>query len=230
MKIQYTKERLSDDTINALAESLQLKGLDMHDSYCERVPKYGFRKITTEQPKYTIRNGRGQTVYESNFAHMRDEFFIQAVQVYKVSKGEYTQTTTVEDWVSPKGTYLTLHESDAKTDTYYVYDGQYQYENDVTMKVSCETGSWVSGFSLTFVITWEAEKVQTKEKIEEMVVATPLNDMGKIQKIIEDSLEEFVEVEHNPVIECHFDAKTESRSECAPDIIKMVRDARKKGE
>ena len=54
-------------------------------------------------------------------------------------------------------------------------------------------------------------------------------DMGKMQSIIEGrmSLKKFDIDTENVDIDCHFDAKTESRSECTPDIIKQVRDARK---
>ena len=54
--------------------------------------------------------------------------------------------------------------------------------------------------------------------------------MGKIQFIFEDGLADYVEIAEYPEITCHFDAKTESRSECTPDIIKQVREARNKAE
>jgi len=61
------------------------------------------------------------------------------------------------------------------------------------------------------------------------MVQTVLNDMGKIQKVVESrlKLKRFGYNVEDVGIDCHFDAKTESRSECAPDIIKQVREARK---
>ena len=56
-----------------------------------------------------------------------------------------------------------------------------------------------------------------------------LKDMGIIQAIFEGrlKLKQFNRDVDDVTIDCHFDAKTESRSECTPDIIKQVRDARK---
>ena len=56
----------------------------------------------------------------------------------------------------------------------------------------------------------------------------PLKDMGIIQSIVESRLKlKQFGLKGEPTIECHFDAKTESRSECAPDIVARVRNARK---
>ena len=69
-----------------------------------------------------------------------------------------------------------------------------------------------------------------KEAIEEAMVQTPLKDMGLIQSLVESRLrlKKFGFDTEDVSIDCHFDAKTESRSECTPDIIKQVREARKK--
>ena len=231
MKIKYSEKGLSELEVKMLAERLQQNGIDMHDSFCNDVPEYGFQEIETSRTYYTIINGGGKIVFQDIYKHSRDNVFDQVSKVYKVYKNEYTETDIENDWIEPMGSYLALQEADAKVDTYAVYSHHYQYENGVKMTVHYNSGSWSSkGVSLSFKVTWEVETVQRKEAIEEMVVATPLNDMGKIQQIFEDCLQHYVEVDESPTIDCHFDAKTESRSECAPDIIKMVRDARTGGE
>ncbi len=233
MKIKYSEEALSDLEVKMLAERLQHNGIDMHDSFCEKedIPEYGFQEVVTSRTFHTIINGGGKIVFQDRYKHSRDNVFDQVSQVYKVYKNEYTETDTEMEWIEPKGNYLALQDADAEVDTYSVYNGHYQYENGVKMSVHFNTSSWVSkGTTLSFKVTWAVESVQRKEAIEEMVVATPLNDMGRVQKIFEDCLQHYIEIDENPMIDCHFDAKTESRSECAPDIIKMVRDARTGGE
>ena len=61
------------------------------------------------------------------------------------------------------------------------------------------------------------------------MVNEKLNDMAKIQGTIESrlKLKKFGFNVDSPSIDCHFDAKTESRSECAPDIINRVKEAKK---
>ena len=72
------------------------------------------------------------------------------------------------------------------------------------------------------------DKVARKTQIESMVVDTPLNDMAEIQHIVETILHTVTEYDVSEAeINCHFDAKTESRSECTPDIINRVKEAKK---
>ena len=132
-------------------------------------------------------------------------------------------SVTTTEWVEPAGNRLSLIESDAIIKTYY--GNNYEYDNEVAMKVTYFND--YTGIGIEFEIVWATDKIQRKEIIEEMVVETPLSDMGKIQSIFENALANYTEVAEYPEIDCHFDAKTESRSECTPDIIKQVRDARR---
>ena len=78
---------------------------------------------------------------------------------------------------------------------------------------------------LKFVITWPNDGIRTKGAIEEMCVNMPLPDIGNIQYIVEEALSNYAVV-GEPLIECYFDAKTDSRTECTPDIITKTRKAR----
>ena len=102
-----------------------------------------------------------------------------------------------------------------------------EYDNGAKMYVFLEND--YDGMVLRFRVVWEQEKVQRKEAIEDAMVQTVLNDMGKIQKLVESrlKLKKFGYDVDDVAIDCHFDAKTESRSECTPDIIKQVREARR---
>ena len=96
------------------------------------------------------------------------------------------------------------------------------------MKVRVYHDSWNdTDITLDFTIEWNPSKVQRKDAIESALVDLTVNDMGRIQKIVEDNLHIMKWDNESPTIDCHFDAKTETRSECAPDIIQRVRDARK---
>jgi len=84
---------------------------------------------------------------------------------------------------------------------------------------------------LTFITTWITDKVARKSAIERNCVDIPLALMGQIQADIEHCLIRsgyFLTTElEGAVIDCHFDAKSESRSECTPDIIEKVREAKR---
>jgi hypothetical protein len=226
MKILYADDRISPIQMAKLCKDLQDKGLNVADWGVSKQTTYGELTSTTETKIYTVVNSRNKIVYGDKYQSVRDAVFDQISKVYKVGKGSYIDSVTTTKWVEPDGNRLSLVEADAEIKTFYTYN--YEYDNDVIMEASYFND--YSGIGINFVITWESDKVQRKEVIEEKLVQTPLSDMGKIQFIFEDCLADYVEFAEYPEITCHFDAKTESRSECTPDIIKQVREARNKAE
>ena len=79
---------------------------------------------------------------------------------------------------------------------------------------------------LEFKITWSPEKTQKKVMIEEALVDIVLGDMNLMTTTLERILKakkdwgwDGEEVD----IDCHFNAITNRRSDCAPDIVAMVR-------
>ena len=86
---------------------------------------------------------------------------------------------------------------------------------------------------LAFTITWDSKTIQRKDAIEQWLVQYPLSIIAHIQamyeKVIAENGDDSIytnEFFENVEIDCHFDAISESRSECTPDIIKQVRDAK----
>jgi hypothetical protein len=223
MKIKYADNKLNDLQMAKLCKDLQDNGLNVVDWGYGDAKTYGELTSTKDTTIYTIVNSRNKIVYGDKYSSIRDEVFKQVEQVYKVTKSSYVDSVTKTEWVEPAGNRLSLVETDAII-RYYLYNN-YEYDNGVIMKATYFND--YSGIGINFEITWVSDKIQRKETIEEMVVETPLTDMGKIQSIFEGALTNYTEVAEYPEIDCHFDAKTESRSECTPDIIKQVRDARR---
>ena len=227
MKIQYTDDRLTPLQMAKFCKDLQDNGLNVMDWGVKDEPiTYGESTNTKDTTIYTVVNSRNQIVYGDKYSSVRNIVFDQISKVYKVRKDSYIDSVTTTEWVEPAGIRLTLAETETKTTTSWAFN--YIYDNEVTMKTTYFND--YNGIGIKFEITWTADKVQRKEVIEEKLVQTPLSDMGKIQSIFEDSLVNYTEVPEYPEITCHFDAKTESRSECTPDIIKQVRDARNQKE
>lgn len=81
---------------------------------------------------------------------------------------------------------------------------------------------------LIFTAIWETNRVARKPAIESHVVDIPLEDMALIQHKFESCFNTVTEYDVSEAeIHCHFDAKTASRSECTPDIINRVKEAKK---
>ena len=225
MEIKYTNSELTDLEMRKLAHDLQQEGLNMVDWGVEEVLQYGFKPITTNSEQYVIRNSRGKVVLATKYEHVRNEAFDQLKEFYKMSKDNVRNEVTIEGWVQPKGTRLSLADEGDNYKIVIDYAGNYYYEEGVHMLVQINNSSY-QGFTLRVVTTWRTNKIQKADLIKQQLVELPLEEVGKIQNIVESCLGDYREVPEHPEIDCHFDAKTETTSECSPDIIKLVREAR----
>tara|TARA_R110001606_G_scaffold347571_1_gene496914 strand:+ start:1081 stop:1812 length:732 start_codon:yes stop_codon:yes gene_type:complete len=240
MAIQYERtmsinygNRMNDDNFKKLSAALADKGIFLTDSHASiNTENFGFKQVTKENTVYGIVI-EGETVMSVDWASDAKNI----VEGFKIIHPDITYssiTTTTErgEWIEPEGDYLsftlplvgTVENFDCFGYNQIAYS---QEDRQVEMNVRLLNG-W-GGLELTFRVSWSAPSVQRKEVIEQVMVDTPLKDMGNIQKVVESrlKLKKFGYDVEDVEINCHFDAKTESRSECTPDIIKQVREARK---
>lgn len=228
MKINYGT-KLDDLEFAKLSGSLADKGVYLTDSYSEiDTDNYGYKEVVKENTAYgiVIEDETQFTVdWRSDAKIIVDGLKSLHPDVHYSS---ITTTATTNEWVVPEGHVLSFAinlEGDMMN--FDCWGRNYiRYENGALMY--CFLDNDYNGMVLRFKIVWQQDKVQRKEAIEDAMVQTVLNDMGKIQKVVESrlKLKKFGYDVNDVAIDCHFDAKTESRSECTPDIIKQVREAR----
>lgn len=103
---------------------------------------------------------------------------------------------------------------------------EYTLEDDVKVRVKLEIG--YNAVLLQFDILWDANRVARKDVIEKRLVNIPLELMAYIQHKIEQSLVTNFnkDIIKDPTITCKFESINFTESECAPDIIDMVRKAK----
>ena len=230
MKINYGS-RIDDLEFKKLVGELSSKGIFVcgnYDTYTDN--DYGFSEVIKETTTHVIHSNEetgimtvdyswDATAIVEGLGHLIDGLYTEKV----------VTSTTKQQWASPEGSYIVFTgEKDGKNINIDCWgDNSLEYDNGAIMQIRLQNG--YEGLRLTFTIEWEVETIQRKDKIEEAMVQTVMADMGKMQSIIEGrmSLKKFDIDTENVDIDCHFDAKTESRSECTPDIIKQVRDARR---
>ena len=142
----------------------------------------------------------------------------------KITHSKVVDTTTVEQGM--RGEELILLD---KLENYNLVGygrKALSYDNEVEL-----TAQVVFGYRTTKLIfnaEWKTDKVARKAAIESHVVDTPLGDMALMQHKFESCFTTVTEYDVTEAeIHCHFDAKTESRSECTPDIINRVKEAKK---
>ena len=231
MKLRYElTERCSDrQVLGQFLSNLHDKGISLMDNSWDDAPskKLGLQQLTETTTVRTLTiDGKDIDIYSSQTDTELDHILTQLNDLgFTASKSESVTETTTEGYGVPDSSYA-----------YIRYNGvggnRLRYETKdgsvVEMKVRVYQDSWNNrDMTLTFTIEWNPSKVQRKDAIESALVDLTVKDMGKIQRIVEDNLHLLKWDNESPMIDCHFDAKTETRSECAPDIIQRVRDARK---
>ncbi|MAP53971.1 MAG: hypothetical protein CL605_03625 [Altibacter sp.] len=229
MKINYG-DKMNELDFNKLNGALAEKGVYLIDSFSRvDTDNYGYVHVEENTTVYgiVIENEVQFTVdWESDAKIITDG-------LYNLHKdchyNEINTTVKTQKWAEPEGTQLQFTiPLDGEVQNFDCWGNNHiLYENGAKMYAFLEND--YIGMVLRFRVVWEQENVQRKEAIEDAMVQTVLNDMGKIQKAVESrlKLKKFGYNVEEVGIDCHFDAKTESRSECAPDIIKQVREARK---
>jgi len=149
---------------------------------------------------------------------------------------EVQEVTTKREEQQPAGDYMVIGGDYASLDNCQIIIPNrakplgMNIETDgdtILMLVELEMNRY-SAPELKFVLRWEAPSVQRTAEIQKHLVEGPLPVMGYIQASVERCLE-FVGISaDDPMIDCEFKCINESKSECAPDIIEMVRAEKQK--
>ena len=240
MAIQYERTmsinygtKMNEEDFKRLSGALAQKGVYVTNSHnAVDTDDFGFIAVEKENTVYPIivDNETIMTVDWRGDAKLIVEGF-KSIHP-DIAFGKVTTTTEMSEWATPTGNHLSftipLNGTVENFDNWGLKHINYDDGEEIIQMTVRLENTW-AGLELKFHIVWECDKVQRKEVIEQVMVDIPLKDMGKIQKIVESrlKLKKFGYDVEQVEINCHFDAKTESRSECTPDIIKQVREARK---
>jgi hypothetical protein len=230
MKIKYGPH-IADIDFRKLVGELSTKDIFVcgnYDIYTNN--DYGFSTKETHKTHYSIYSDETadimQVTYRSDAVAIVEglEHLIDGLGFEEV-----ITTSEKKQWAEPKGSYIVFTgiKDGENTNIDCWGNNGLEYDNGTVMQIRLM--NTYEGLRLIFTVNWAVDTIQRKDKIEEAMVEMVMADMGKIQAVIEGrmKLKKFGINVEDVEINCHFDAKTESRSACTPDIIKQVRDARK---
>lgn len=148
-----------------------------------------------------------------------------------------TEVTTATKEQMPVGSFLRIdgaHSHRFMDGLSYSEQGMPVTDGVYTMRLTDDDGSMIEVIAeldllsysppeLTITINYDAPSVLKKQAIEDKLVLLPLSLIGRIQGVVEHNLKTVgIDIE-NPILDCQFHSMNESRSECAPDIVEMVR-------
>ena len=232
-EIEYNDCKPSDTQLNFLAESLQANDVIAHGWYNDNFKDitYGeYEKVETTETHQII-DEDNNVIYESEYVfHTKDVFD----QISKFIGGLGRQTCVSEvksvQMREIDGERLCFDDGLIQANYTNGYSFNYLYDDEEVYMLVSFSGSHYSNIKLKFKIYWEADRVKRAEVIENELVVVPLADMGVMQRLFENAMNGSGYWTEDAVVHCYFETKTETKSECSPDIVKMVRDARNRGE
>ena len=238
------------------ASILEDNGIDLAASYATAPVKYGVKtRNKSNQTRITVIKHRGRPAvrFQHNVNTYDKEVAVKMVNEMILSglfgNGHFNYDTEdiVENeqyWRSSNGDYLRMADNSFLGDIEYLKhnmslifypDGLEGESITLSCKVEDQPSTQWSRFKklnvLAFTVIWDSKNVQRKEAIEKYLVQFPLSIIAhyqaKFEKILGNYNTEYPpEFFDNVEIDCHFDAISESRSECTPDIINQVREAK----
>lgn len=231
MKITYDKSDNLGKHIREINTRLHEEGIatmDRYDDYDET--NYGLFESVSKSRTYQLCIN-GELIHESPYLIMKKETqdVLNNVIGDLIHCSEITTERKETMHRRLNGNHLITVES--------TKNGTFQYGLEPSMCIIDENGinsnlmvtfdegsSWSTRpTSITFTTTILSDGVLRKDDIERGVVDSTLETIGTVQAIFEKVLMSFDYDLSEPTIDCHFDAKSESRSECTPDIIERTR-------
>jgi len=245
MNIKYADTKLKDYHYYDLLQSLDDWGINVSNKY-DTSPVGKYDKVTTAVVSECVVDGKPmftspyQWLSASIVKDMKENGW-ENVE-FNVSEEETIKTI----WHEPKGSHINMTnmvtvELDKFTGTPaqdYVtgYNLQYSIPDDEKVILTSSLRNSGDGLVLSFNISWESARVKKSATIKERMVDNIIPDVGLIQHIFENSVQqcfndvadEEINFLNEPELECYFEHVTESRSECSPDIIALTREARLK--
>jgi len=245
MNMKYANTKLKDYHYYELLHSLDDWGINVSNKYgTSPVGKYD--KVTTAVISECLVDGKPmftspyQWLSASIVKDMRNNGW-QNVE-FNVTNEETIQSV----WHEPKGTHINL--TNMSTDELMKFTGvhnedyvrgynlQYSIPDDEKVILTSSLTNSGDGLVLSFNISWESARVKKAATIKERMVDNIISDVGLIQHIFENSVQqcfrdvadEEINFLHEPELECYFEHITESKTECSPDIVALTREARLK--
>ena len=232
MEITYNNRKMEDTMFRKLVAELSTKNMYVcghYDDYNDN--KFGYTEIEKTRQHWTVTSPEHGDIMTTSYCSDADDVVTAFASIIEgIASEETTTISKKKQWAAPEGSYVAISNDvglNGKSQNLNNWGANHLlYDNGTKMTTRIQNN--YGGMTLTFCITWEVDTIQRKNKIEEAMVETVMSDMGQIQAVFEGriKLKKFGYDVEDVDIDCHFDVKTESRSECTPDIIKQVRDAR----
>ena len=224
IEIKYEHEEEMDKTNKKrLASDLQKRGITLRGKYNDNRPIYEFRSVDKQTTTHDIYLD-GKMICTLNDSWTRNKVVdaINALNNGRAVAETRKKVKSVKEWRQVQGNYIQVDNANQK---YSSWSGGHKIDD---VEVIAQVLHGYNEITLKIESKWSTDRIQRDEYIREMIVETPLELVGQIQKGFESAikLKKYGYDVENVVVDCDFKVITASESKCSPDIIKMTREAR----
>tara|TARA_R100000734_G_scaffold12260_1_gene9039 strand:+ start:40 stop:810 length:771 start_codon:yes stop_codon:yes gene_type:complete len=224
IEIKYEHEEEMDKTNKKrLASDLQKRGITLRGKYNDNRPIYEFRSVDKQTTTHDIYLD-GKMICTLNDSWTRNKVVdaINALNNGRAVAETRKKVKSVKEWRQVQGNYIQVDNANHK---YSSWSGGHKIDD---VEVIAQVLHGYNEITLKIESKWSTDRIQRDEYIREMIVETPLELVGQIQKGFESAikLKKYGYDVENVVVDCDFKVITASESKCSPDIIKMTREAR----
>tara|TARA_Y100000310_G_scaffold315805_1_gene366792 strand:+ start:115 stop:846 length:732 start_codon:yes stop_codon:yes gene_type:complete len=188
--------------------------------------QYGFNWIEKKNSQYEILIGGKEafTLEYSSEARLAVKGLIASG--YDADSRRIISAKSFEGWVEVHGRFFvaTFNSMEGEYSRHHGKGPAIEYENGVTLITQFYRS--YNEFTIDFTITFETDDLTVKNKAEEMLVDTPLNDMRYIKRVITKTLKDYVEEGELEVteIDCESRVISSANYECSQESIGKVMD------
>lgn len=225
MEIKYEhEEEMNKTSKRRLASDLQKRGITLRGKYNDERPIYEFNTVDKRTTTYDVYLD-GKMICTLNNSWTKNEIVDAINELNNGRACAETRKTvkTVKEWRQVQGNYIQVDNANHK---YSSWSGGHRIDG---VEVVAQVFHGYNEITLKIESSWNTDRIQRDETIREMIVETPLELVGQIQKGFESAikLKKYGYDVENVVVDCDFKVITASESKCSPDIIKITREARK---
>lgn len=224
IEIKYEHEEEMDKTNKKrLASDLQKRGITLRGKYNDARPIYKFKTVDEKTVTYDIYlDGDLICTLDDSWARTKVVEAINALNNGRAVAETRRTVKSVNKWTGVQGNYIQV---DNSNHNYSSWSGGHKIDD---VEVIAQVFHGYNNMTLKIESKWSTDKIQRDEIIRQMIVETPLELVGQIQKGFESAikLKKYGYNTEDVVVDCDFKVITASESKCSPDIIKMTREAR----
>lgn len=182
--------------------------------------KYGFQKVEDKDTSFEITIDDVQA-FIVEYSHQAEDIVNQMIDNgYEADFSSIVKITSKSKWMPVNGRRMCFTAEEIEGES--THAGAYPhivYVNGVRLDIQLTLSSVPS---LVFTISYKADTIKDRKKIEQMIVDTPANDMRFIKNSVLQVLNKYSNSDIEINVDCSTKILSEANYDCSPETVKLI--------